>query len=145
MQRRQFLASASLVAAAAATPSWSKVSKGAGGRDAELRAMLDRFFYARLEDSPEQATSLGLDTGPRAGLKARLSDASRAGETRQFARARQERAQLATIPRDALGEGARLDYDILAYSLDRMIAGERFSYGASAGRYAPYVLSQLSR
>ncbi|MFV0921816.1 DUF885 domain-containing protein [Sphingomonas parapaucimobilis] len=144
MQRRQFLASASLVAAAAATPSWSKVSKGAGGRDAELRAMLDRFFYARLEDSPEQATSLGLDTGPRAGLKARLSDASRAGEVRQFARARQERAQLATIPRDALGEGARLDYDILAYSLDRMIAGERFFYGASAGRYAPYVLSQLS-
>ncbi|GAA3266347.1 hypothetical protein GCM10020258_35180 [Sphingomonas yabuuchiae] len=39
---------------------------------------------------------------------------------------------------------ARLDYDILAYSLDRVIAGERFSYGASAGRYAPYVLSQLS-
>jgi len=144
MQRRQFLASASLVAAAAATPSWPKVSRGTGPRDAELRAMLDRFFYARLDDSPEQATSLGLDTGPRAGLKARLSDASRAGEMRQFARARQERAQLATIPRDALGEGARLDYDILAYSLDRMIAGERFSYGASAGRYAPYVLSQLS-
>ena len=144
MQRRQFLASASLVAAAAATPSWAKVSRGTGPRDAELRAMLDRFFYARLDDSPEQATSLGLDTGPRAGLKARLSDASRAGEMRQFARAKQERAQLATIPRDALGEGARLDYDILAYSLDRMIAGERFSYGASAGRYAPYVLSQLS-
>ncbi|WP_428970165.1 DUF885 domain-containing protein [Sphingomonas sp. Xoc002] len=144
MQRRQFLASASLVAAAAATPSWAQVSRGTGARDAELRAMLDRFFYARLDDSPEQATSLGLDTGPRAGLKARLSDASRAGEMRQFARARQERAQLATIPRDALGEGARLDYDILAYSLDRMIAGERFSYGASAGRYAPYVLSQLS-
>ena len=97
-----------------------------------------------MDDSPEQATSVLLSSGPRAGLKARLSDASRAGEMRQFARARQERAQLATIPRDGLGEGARLDYDILAYSLDRMIAGERFSYGASAGRYAPYVLSQLS-
>ena len=66
MQRRQFLASASLVAAAVATPSWAKVSPGKGARDAELRAMLDRFFYARLEDSPEQATSLGLDTGREA-------------------------------------------------------------------------------
>ena len=53
MQRRQFLASATLVAATAATPSWAKVAQGAGARDAELRAMLDRFFYSRLEDSPE--------------------------------------------------------------------------------------------
>ena len=44
MQRRQFLASASLVAAAAATPSWAKNPLSAGARDAELRAMLDRFF-----------------------------------------------------------------------------------------------------
>lgn len=142
MQRRQFLASAGLAAATTAMPrlAWAAT----GTRDADLRAMLDRFFYARLDDSPEQATSLGLDTGPRAVLKARLGDVSRAGEARQFARARRERAALRTIPRDALGDAARLDYDIVGYSLDRVIAGERFAYGASAGRYAPYVLSQLS-
>jgi uncharacterized protein (DUF885 family) len=142
MQRRQFLASASLAAVTTALPRIARAASGS--QDAALRAMLDRFFYARLEDSPEQATSLGLDTGPRAALKSRLGDASRAGEARQFARARQERAALKTIPRDALGEAARLDYDIVGYSLDRVIAGERFAYGDSAGRYAPYVLSQLS-
>ncbi|MEK9210970.1 DUF885 domain-containing protein [Sphingomonas sp. 2378] len=142
MQRRQFLASASLATVAAALPGMARGAEGS--RDGELRAMLDRFFYARLEDSPEQATSLGLDTGPRAALKSRLGDASRAGEARQFARARQERAALRTIPRTSLGPAARLDYDIVAYGLDRVIAGERFAYGSSAGRYAPYVLSQLS-
>ncbi|HJO65386.1 MAG TPA: DUF885 family protein, partial [Sphingomonas sanguinis] len=142
MQRRQFLASASL---AAVTTAWPGLARAAtGSRDAELRAMLDRFFYARLEDSPEQATSLGLDTGPRAHLKSRLGDVSRAGEARQYARARQERAALRTIPRASLGEAARLDYDIVGYGLDQVIAGERFAYGTSAGQYAPYVLSQLS-
>ncbi len=142
MQRRQFLASASLATVAAALPGMARAAEGP--RDGELRAMLDRFFYARLEDSPEQATSLGLDTGTRASLKSRLGDASRAGEARQFARAKQERAALRTIPRASLGPASRLDYDIVAYGLDRVIAGERFAYGSSAGRYAPYVLSQLS-
>jgi hypothetical protein len=43
-----------------------------------IHATLDRFFYARLQHSPEQATSLGLDTGPRAKMKSRLDDMSRA-------------------------------------------------------------------
>lgn len=142
MQRRQFLASVGLGAVAGA---WPGMARGAGGRpDGRLREMLDRFFYERLEDSPEQATSLGLDTGARAGLKARLSDASRAGEARAFARARSEQAALRTIPREALGEAAKLDYDVVAYSLDRVIAGERYPFGSNASRYAPYVLSQLT-
>lgn len=136
MHRRQFLASASLTAAATAIPTIA----GAATRDADLRAMLDRFFYDRLQDSPEQATSLGLDTGARAALKSRLDDTSRAGQQRQFARARRELAMLRAIPRDTLSDAGQLDYDVVAYGLDRVIAGRRFDYGASAGRYAPYVL-----
>ncbi len=143
MRRRQFLASASAVAALSVLPRGADAAT-TGARDKELRALLDRFFYARLDDSPEQATSLGLDTGARAVLKTRLSDASRAGELRDFARARRERDALRAIPRDSLGDAAKLDYDIVGYSLDRMLAGERFAYGASAGRYAPYVLTQLT-
>lgn len=142
MRRRQFLASASLATAAAALP--AVVRAAAGSRDAELRAMLDRFFCARLDDSPEQATSLGLDTGARAALKSKLSDGSRANQARQFARAKQELAQLRSISRDALGEAAKLDHDVVRYSLERVIAGERYAFGASAGRYAPYVLTQLT-
>ncbi len=142
MHRRQFLASASVAAAAAAIP--SVVRAQPGGRDAELRTLLDRFFYARLEDNPEQATSLGLDTGPRAHLNAKLSDTSRAGQMRQFARARQELAALKAVPRSALSEAGKLDYDVVEYSLNRVLAGERYDFGASGGRYAPYVLTQLT-
>jgi uncharacterized protein (DUF885 family) len=142
MHRRQFLASTSLLSAAVAMPSTVRAASGA--RDADFRAMLDRFFYARLQDSPEQATSLGLDTGTRADLKSRLDDTSRAGEAKQFARARQELAALSSVSRDTLSSTAQLDYDVVEYSLKRVIAGERYTFGASAGRYAPYVLSQLT-
>ena len=141
MQRRQFLTTASLAGAAAALP---RVAHAAGTCDADLRAMLDRFFYARLNDSPEQATSLGFDTGERVGLKSKLGDASRTGERRDFARAKQELASLKTIPRDRLSDAGKLDYDVVAYGLERVIAGERYNYGSSAGRYAPYVLTQLT-
>jgi uncharacterized protein (DUF885 family) len=142
MQRRQFLASTSLLSAAVAMP--GAVRAASAVRDTDFRAMLDRFFYARLQDSPEQATSLGLDTSTRADLKSRLDDTSRAGQARQFARARQELAALKTVARDTLSSTAQLDYDVVEYSLRRVIAGERYAFGASAGRYAPYVLSQLT-
>jgi uncharacterized protein (DUF885 family) len=142
MHRRRFLASTCLLSAAVAMP--SAVRAASGARDADFRAMLDRFFYARLEDSPEQATSLGLDTGTRAELKSRLDDRSRAGQARQFARARQELAALKTVRRDTLSSTAQLDYDVVEYSVKRVIAGQRYAFGTSAGRYAPYVLSQLT-
>ena len=141
MRRRQFLSTAGIAAATAALPVGARAQ---GSPDADLRAMLDRFFYARLEDNPEGATSLGLDTGPRAHLKSKLGDTSRAGQAKQFARARQELAALKAVPRDRLSENARLDYEVVEYSLNRTIDGERFAYGASAGRYAPYVLTQLT-
>ena len=143
MHRRQFLASTSLLSAAAATLPQA-VFAASRNQDADFRAMLDRFFYARLEDSPEQAASLGLDTGTRAQLKTKLDDTSRAAQTRQFARARQELTALKTVRRDSLGEAARLDYDVVRYRVERVLDGERYAYGASAGRYAPYVLSQLT-
>lgn len=141
MRRRQFLSTAGIAAATAAVP---VAARAQGSPDADLRALLDRFFYARLADNPEGATSLGLDSGARAALKSKLADTSRASEAKQFARARQELAALKAIPRDKLGEAARLDYEIVEYSLSRTIAGERFGYGSSAGRYAPYVLTQLT-
>ena len=66
MNRRQFLATSGATAIAAATPT---VFAQTGSADARFRAMLDRFFYERLESSPESATRLGLDTGPRAALR----------------------------------------------------------------------------
>jgi uncharacterized protein (DUF885 family) len=145
MHRRHFLSSAAMAGIFASLPTALRAqTAGAAGEDAKLRAMLDQFFYARLEDSPESATSLGLDTGERAHLKSKLSDRSREGAKRDLARAKAELAQLRTINRSNLSEPSQLDVEIVEYGLERSIGGERFDYGATMGRYAPYELSQLS-
>ena len=58
MNRRQFLATSGATAIAAATP---RLFAQTATADAQFRAMLDQFFYERLESSPESATRLGLD------------------------------------------------------------------------------------
>ncbi|WP_121116257.1 DUF885 domain-containing protein [Croceibacterium ferulae] len=149
MNRRLFLGSASAVAVAAALPAAAQVAGQASATpsaaDVQLRAMLDRFFAARLTESPEGATRLGLDTGELAPLRSQLDDRSAAGVTADLARAKAELAQLQAVPVAALSPSSRLDHEVVTYQLEHSISGaERFRYGASMGRYAPYVLTQLS-
>lgn len=141
MDRRQFLTTSAGAIAAMTT---QRVFAQPASEDARLRTMLDAFFYERLDDSPEQATRLGLDTGSRAALRGKLGDTSAAGVARDLARTKAQARQLAGIDRTKLSSAGRLDRDVVAYQLDRAIAGERFGYGETAGRYAPYILSQLT-
>lgn len=142
MDRRQFLTTTAAGAVTALTA--SRALAAPGGQDARLRAMLDGFFYERLNESPEQATRLGLDTGERAALRGRLSDVSAAGVARDLARSKAQAAQLKTVDRAQLSPASQIDYDVVGYQLSRAIGGERFGYGETAGRYAPYVISQLT-
>jgi uncharacterized protein (DUF885 family) len=140
MDRRQFV-----IGAGAATLAPGVLAQGAATADTAFRALLDRIFYDRLTHSPEQATSLGLDSGERAALKGRLSDRSAAGEARDLARAKAELASVQAVPRASLSRAAQLDRDIVEYQLTRSIAAQqRFTYGSSGGRFAPYVLTQLT-
>jgi uncharacterized protein (DUF885 family) len=138
MDRRAFLLTSGAAVAATAVPP-ALAQAPAGTEDAKLRTLLDKFVYDRLGDSPEQATSLGLDTGERASLRSRLSDNSAAGEARRRARTRAEKTALSRIDRAKLGAAAQIDYDVVQYQLDRSIAGERFPYGDGG---SPYILSQ---
>ncbi len=143
MQRRTFLAGTTAAVAATAIPATATAQAGAG--DAAFRTLLDKIFYDRLADDPENATRLGLDTGPRAALKSKLNDESLAGRKRDEARTRAELAALRKIDRARLSPTGQLDYDIIEYGLRGADAGSRrFAYGSSGGRFAPYVLSQLS-
>ena len=142
MDRRLFLTTTGASAIAAMTT--SPVFAQPAAQDARFRAMLDGFFYERLEDAPEQATRLGLDTGARAGLRGKLSDVSAAGVARDLARSKVQLRQLGGVDRAKLSAASQLDYDVVQYQLSREIGGERFGYGETAGRYAPYVLSQLT-
>nr|WP_245858601.1 DUF885 family protein [Sphingomonas guangdongensis] len=122
---------------------WAQQPAGAG--DAAFRALLDKIFYDRLADAPESVTQLGLDTGARVAARGALADVSAAGIARRQARTRAERALLAGVNRAALSPRAQIDYDVVVYQLDGAVRGaERFRYGSGGGRYAPYVLSQLS-
>ncbi|HEY0627450.1 MAG TPA: DUF885 family protein [Allosphingosinicella sp.] len=151
MDRRSFMASAGALALSAGLPGCTTlaiapgVPAAGGAEDQRLRAMLERFFYTRLEHNPEGATNLALDTGERAHLRSRLDDYSAAGKARELARTRAEFAELRTIDRARLSETAMIDYDVVQYDLTRDIEGaERYPFGAAGGRYSPYVISHLT-
>lgn len=143
MDRREFLAGASVASLAAAWPA-AATPRSQAAADKKLSALLDRFFYDRLADSPEAATQLGLDTGGRAGLRAKLSDNSAAGFARATARSKRELAELRAIAPAALSPAAKLDQEVVTYQLERNIAAAaRFQYGTNSDGFSPYVLSQL--
>ncbi|PTQ66220.1 uncharacterized protein (DUF885 family) [Sphingomonas sp. PP-CE-3G-477] len=143
MHRRKFLASATAASVVGTLP--IRAEAATADRNTALRTMLDRFFYARLDASPEQATRLGLDSGSRSALKSKLDDQSSAGQADDLARAKAELAELRSFGTHGLSPAAALDYEVVSYQLTRAVAGaERFTYGDSLGRFAPYVLSQLT-
>jgi uncharacterized protein (DUF885 family) len=144
IDRRSLLLGGSALAATVALPTVAVAAPQVGAGDAAFRTLLDKIFYDRLADTPESVTQLGLDTGERAAARGALADVSAAGIARRQARTRAERAMLAQVDRGALGPAAQIDYDVVVYQLDGAIAGQRFRYGSGGGRYAPYVLSQLS-
>jgi uncharacterized protein (DUF885 family) len=114
-------------------------------KDAQLRNLLDRFFWERLANNPESATAGGFDKGNLARLRFMLDDYSSEGAAKDLVNSKTELATLRQLGRQGLSEAAALDYDVVEYGLERVISGaDRFNYGSSGGRYAPYVLSQLT-
>jgi len=147
MDRRQFFQGGSaLVALAVAAPALA----AAGPEDAKLKALLDAFWEEDLDAAPEFATALGLDTGKRAGQRAKLGDASSAGRARWVADRKARLARLAAIDTAKLSPGSRIDKEVVAYAYGRIAeGGERFTFGEgpagfSYAPYSPYVVSQLS-
>lgn len=67
----------------AASPLAAFAAGGEGVTDTRLAKLLDAFVDEILADSPQTASSIGKDKGPRAVLKRRLDDLSAAGRTRQ--------------------------------------------------------------
>ena len=139
ISRRYFLAT---TAAASALPAFAWAQPSA---EAALSALLDRIFYEALDDSPERATSLGLDTGERAAMRSRLDDRSAAAKATHLTRGRAQLDDLGKIDRTDLGPAAKVDYDVIDFQLKTAVdGGERFSFGDVGNRFSPYVISQLS-
>ena len=100
-------------------------------------------FFHIMDTSPEFATMLGLDTGPRAALRTRLSDYSPESQARELAVYRGYDAELRAIDRASLSETSALHYDTVSFLGANIISGlSTFSYGSNAIGYSPYVISQ---
>ncbi|MBS0361393.1 MAG: DUF885 domain-containing protein [Proteobacteria bacterium] len=155
IDRRQLLAAGAAAGLAAtsefafAGPVAAAAAKSAPG-DAALNAWFDTVSDHILTVSPEQATSLGLDKGKRAGLKFKLGDASMAHITEDRAWCRAQLAKLASFPDAGLSPAARINKAVVKYALEVGRDAAPFDYGentlsSSQGESAgPYVVSQQS-
>lgn len=120
MDRRAFLATGATVALLPLTETGALAAPAKpGSNDARLNQLFEDIFQERVRTSPELATSLGLDKGPNAALKSKL-------DTRPLPVARQEElarnrgaiAKLRAIAPATLSEPARLNREVVLYSLD---------------------------
>ena len=140
VDRRQLLLGATAAGAAVAAPGLAFAKPAGPVANPQLAALLDRFVQEMLVDSPETATSLGLDNGANAGLKSRLSDASAAGRRAAIGAFQSRADRLKAIDRATLTPSDVTIYDTVAYAQGLGLEGGRFSYGLDYAN--PYIVSQ---
>lgn len=111
----------------------------------DAAALLDRIAWALLELEPTGATGLGVDTGVRAGLRARLSDSSDAGIDAKRRLMTQSLADLGQVPRAGLDPGTLASLAVVESAFRTAIEGMALPYGvATIGgwRNTPYGVIQ---
>src|SRR4051812_34818920 len=99
IDRRHFIACAGAATALKALPSAAIAAAAPRRADAAAEQLLAEVAEALLADYPESASALGIDKGPRAGLKARLFDRSPGGRARLAASAAARLAKLKAAER----------------------------------------------
>jgi uncharacterized protein (DUF885 family) len=143
MDRRSFL-SASATAALlplAEAPAIAAIATKPGSADAKLNALFEEIFQERVRNSPELASSLGLDKEPNADLKSKLeTDPAPVQRRKDLARNRRAIARLNAISPATLSDAAKLNREVVLYSLQTStVAPSRWDID-SAQR--PYPITQ---
>ncbi len=142
MYRREFMATAGAGLAWSLFASRHAIAAVTTGTaaDTAFYAKLDGLFYDALAQSPEMASSLGLDKGKYAGLKSRLSDGSTKGRTADLALGHKAVAEVEKVDPAPLSEAGRRNRELALYQLrQRVVAQDRFDL-ESAQR--PYLITQ---
>ncbi len=141
LNRRELLSSA---ASAALVYSVQSARGAEAGPAARLNALMDAFFRENLNQSPESATLLGLDTGANAALKYKLRDESLAGVAAAKALNASQLSRLKAIDASGLSGMDKVNYDTLVYVGESRAAIAAFDFGGSSFGPSPYVVSQLT-
>ena len=142
IDRRRLLLTAAATAVAA--PTLAQAAAAVTDADTRLNALLDGWFEADIDESPERATNLGLDKGARAGLSSKLSEAGPDAIRKDRDKAISRWAELRAFDQTGLSEAGTLNYAIASFGRQTSAETARFAYGAGPGRPSPYVVTQLS-
>ena len=145
--RRQTVAA---LAATAALPLLSacKVQTGKPGAaagDADASKLLDSIGENLLRLSPESATSLGIDKGNRAGMRAQLGDRSAAGQRKVADLLKADLARAEAVDAAALSFPVRTSVEVVKSAYKTALDGFALPYGDVAvggWRNTPYVVIQ---
>ena len=141
LDRREFLSSTALASCASAWP----LTGAAAAPGDTLKAAFDTIYVEDLRDHPQRATSLGLDKGANADLKARLDDNSPAGRAAEKALTLDQLARLKAFDATAFSGADRVNYDTVVYTKQSQARIEAFDFGGSGGvGPSPYTISQQS-
>ena len=144
--RRQALGALSAGVATVALPGCARTIAApvpATGTDAA--ALLNSIGENLLALSPEGATSLGLDTGPRAYLRSKLADRSQGGQDQLAALLRADLARAEAIDTGALPHAVRTSVEVVRSAYRTSLEGFAQPYGDVAiggWRNTPYVVIQ---
>jgi uncharacterized protein (DUF885 family) len=113
--------------------------------EAEAVRLLDDIGSNLLRLSPETATSLGLDTGARAELRARLADRSEAGQQRLVTQLRTDLQRAVAFDADSLPHAIRTSFAVVRSAYETALEGFALPYGdvpVGGWRITPYVVIQ---
>jgi uncharacterized protein (DUF885 family) len=141
--RRQFLASTASFAALPTLPACA--SQSGPSADAAADALLSATAEQLLTNSPESATSLGIDKGERTHLRSMVEDRSVAGRAKVAEGLRARIAQLDALDRKELSPVMQTNVDVVRTAFQVGVDGMAFGYGDVAvggWRNAPYVAVQ---
>jgi uncharacterized protein (DUF885 family) len=131
-----------LMGATAAGIALTACGQTGGDASAQLTALLDQLSIDILKESPETATSLGVDEAQAGGrFIDKLDDSSREAFIRQRGIAERAITALERINRDQLTGQEPVTYDVVLTSMQNQVAGQRFEFGS--GAQSPYVVTQL--
>lgn len=107
--------------------------------DEALNALLDRIFYDELLINPEQATSMGLDTGIRRELRGRLSDSSRVGQEVAEAFSKASLLKIRSFDPRGLSDSGKRIRDIAAYKYEQELVSKPLGVDSVQ---SPYPITQ---
>jgi uncharacterized protein (DUF885 family) len=113
--------------------------------EADALSLLDEVADHLLRLSPESATSLGIDIGPRAALRSQLADRSAAGQQRLAQQIRADLKRVGAVPTSGLSPAVSTSLEVVRSAYTTSLEGFALPYGditVGGWRNTPYVVIQ---